>query len=178
MSVSPSNWQRDIQGIPRRACEHLHHPPPCPRRADKGGAASWRYTCFSALAGQLEGCLQLTFGQLTFPMPSFPEEETVSPKCTLQFAFHCPIKLYIIFFLVPQFPLHKHQFIHHWATRLWNASAWLNVTKICMSRAAPCSCCPAPLARAAVEAECGYQIHKAELFTKESTSWWAQRGTI
>lgn len=39
MSLSPSNWQQDIQGIPRRAREHLHHPPALPQEGWQGGSS-------------------------------------------------------------------------------------------------------------------------------------------
>lgn len=51
-------------------------------------------------------------------------KKKVPPKCSLQLTFHCPLKLSIIP-LLSRFPLHEHQFIDHWAARLWNTSASL-----------------------------------------------------
>lgn len=159
MSVSPSNWQRDIQGIPRRAREHLHHPPALPQEGWQGGSSFLKVYLLLSSCWTTWGLPSAHIWAAHLLNAIVPWGKNSVTQMYFAVCFPLSYKAFdFFFFLVPQFPWHKHQSIYHWATRLWNASAWLNVTKICMSRAAPCSCCPAPLARAAVEAECGYQI--------------------
>lgn len=163
MSASPSNCSSTYKAFPRELGSLSVSPCLAQRAVCRGSSF-------------LKVCLLLSLAQMTWGLPptspsgSSPSSchhslwKKVSLECSLQFAFHCPVKLPGIF-LAPLFPWHEHQFIDHWATRLWNASAWLNVTTVCMSRGQ-------------WRQNVCIESHQAGLSTKESTSWQAWSSVV
>lgn len=103
--LAAAHTRRSLESWQCLAAPSLPREGACRGREQLPGGVAASQPC----PGDLGAPFSLTCGQLAFFMPSFPVEESVT---RVLFAFHCPVKLPVIF-LAPRVPRHEHQLVDH-----------------------------------------------------------------